>query len=99
MDAAKSPWAALAAASVLTLLAPLAPIARPGGAPNKTYRNPEFKCSVKVYDDWNQVPIEAGDKYVDLAKNSLDEMSLASPALAPGTLFIRTQTRLYRIGR
>jgi hypothetical protein len=26
-------------------------------------------------------------------------MSLASPALAPDTLFIRTQTKLYRIGR
>jgi hypothetical protein len=43
--------------------------------------------------------IEAGDKYVEVAKNSMDEMSFASPALAPDTLFLRTQTKLYRIGR
>ena len=42
--------------------------------------------------------IEAGDKYVQVAGNSLDEMSLASPALAPGAIFLRTQTKLYRIG-
>ena len=40
-----------------------------------------------------------GDKYVELAKNSMDEMSFASPALAPNTIFLRTQTKLYRIGR
>ena len=50
-------------------------------------------------EDGHTFVIEAGDKYVELAKNSLDEMSFASPALAPGTLFMRTQTRLYRIGR
>ena len=43
--------------------------------------------------------IAAGDRYLELAKNSLDEMSLASPALAPNALFLRTQTRLYRIGK
>ena len=42
--------------------------------------------------------VEAGDKCVELGKSSLDEMSLASPTLAPDALFIRTQTRLYRIG-
>jgi hypothetical protein len=31
---------------------------------------------------------------VELGESSLDEMSLASPALAPDALFIRTQTRL-----
>jgi hypothetical protein len=29
----------------------------------------------------------------------VDEMSFASPALAPNTLFLRTQTKLYRIGK
>ncbi len=42
--------------------------------------------------------IEAGDKYVEMGKSSLDEMSLATPALAPDAMFIRTQTKLYRIG-
>jgi outer membrane protein assembly factor BamB len=39
-----------------------------------------------------------GDEYQEEAKNSLDEMSLASPAVSNGMLFIRTQTRLYAIG-
>jgi len=43
--------------------------------------------------------IEAGDTYVEVAKNNLDEMSLASPALTSGAIFRRTQTRLRRIGR
>jgi hypothetical protein len=43
--------------------------------------------------------LEAGDRYVELSKNSMDEMSFASPALAANTIFLRTQTKLYRIGR
>jgi outer membrane protein assembly factor BamB len=39
------------------------------------------------------------DEYKELARNELGEMSLASPAVAADALFIRTQTRLYRIGR
>ena len=41
--------------------------------------------------------IKAGDRFEVLGKNSLDEMSLATPAIANGSLFIRTVTRLYRI--
>ena len=48
-------------------------------------------------EDGHTFVIEAGDKYVEVGKNSLDEMSLATPALAPDALFVRTQTRLYRI--
>ena len=50
-------------------------------------------------EDGHTFVIEAGDKYVELSKNSVDEMSLASPALAANTIFLRTQTKLYRIGR
>lgn len=39
----------------------------------------------------------AGDTYTELAKNTLDEMSLATPALAGPSLFLRTQTKLYRL--
>jgi outer membrane protein assembly factor BamB len=42
--------------------------------------------------------LEAGDAYKELARNDLAEMSLASPAAAGGSLYIRTETRLYRIG-
>ena len=41
--------------------------------------------------------IEAGPKYRLLGKNPLDEMTLATPAIARGSLFIRTVSTLYRI--
>ncbi len=75
--------------------------ARAGG-PGNTFSASPWAADGKVYllsEDGHTFVIEAGDKYVELARNSLDEMSLASPALAPDALFIRTQTRLYRIGR
>ena len=41
--------------------------------------------------------IRAGDAYEEIAKNSLGEMSLATPAADAESLYLRTQTRLYRI--
>ena len=41
--------------------------------------------------------LEAGDEYQELAKNSLGEMSLASPAADASGLYLRTQTKLYRV--
>jgi outer membrane protein assembly factor BamB len=75
--------------------------ARAGGAGN-TFSASPWAADGKVYflsEDGHTFVIAAGDTYVELAKNSLDEMSLASPALAPDTLFIRTQTKLYRVGK
>ena len=75
--------------------------ARAGGAGN-TFSASPWAADGKVYllsEDGHTFVIEAGDTYVELAKNSMDEMSFASPALAPNTLFLRTQTKLYRIGR
>lgn len=42
--------------------------------------------------------LQAGDGYQELARNDLGEMSLASPAIAGGSIYIRTASRLYRIG-
>jgi outer membrane protein assembly factor BamB len=42
--------------------------------------------------------LAAGDSYKEVAKNDLEEMSLASPAIAGGAIYIRTETKLYRIG-
>ena len=42
--------------------------------------------------------LESGDEYKEIAKNDLDEMSLASPAIAGGAIYIRTESKLYRIG-
>ena len=75
--------------------------ARAGGSGN-TFSASPWAADGKIYllsEDGHTFVIEAGDKYVELSKNSVDEMSLASPALAPDTIFLRTQTKLYRIGR
>jgi len=75
--------------------------ARAGGSGN-TFSASPWAADGKIYllsEDGHTFIIEAGDKYVELAKNSVDEMSFASPALAPDTIFLRTQTKLYRIGK
>jgi outer membrane protein assembly factor BamB len=41
--------------------------------------------------------IQAGPEYKLLGQNSLDEMALATPAMARGSLFIRTASKLYCI--
>jgi outer membrane protein assembly factor BamB len=75
--------------------------ARAGGSGN-TFSASPWAADGKIYllsEDGHTFILEAGDKYVELAKNSVDEMSFASPALAPDTIFLRTQTKLYRIGK
>jgi outer membrane protein assembly factor BamB len=42
--------------------------------------------------------VKAGSKFEILHTNSLGEMCMASPAMARDSLFIRTLTKLYRIG-
>lgn len=42
--------------------------------------------------------LQAGDEYKEVARNDLSEMSLASPAIAGGAIYIRTESKLYRIG-
>ena len=41
--------------------------------------------------------INPGDAYDEVAKNSLGEMTLATPAVTRDGLFVRTATALYRI--
>ncbi len=43
--------------------------------------------------------IKAGKKFVELSRNPLRERSLASYAIADGSIFIRTEKHLYRIGK
>jgi hypothetical protein len=50
-------------------------------------------------EDGETFVIQAGPQYRLLGRNSLNEMALASPAVASGSLFIRTATKLYRISR
>jgi hypothetical protein len=41
----------------------------------------------------------AGPEFKTLGKNSLGEMSMATPAVANGSVIIRTASKLYRIGQ
>jgi outer membrane protein assembly factor BamB len=46
-------------------------------------------------EDGDTFVIRAGREFKVLGRNPLDEMSMATPALAGGSLFVRTQSRLY----
>lgn len=48
-------------------------------------------------EDGDTFVIQSGPEFKVLAKNSLDEMCMATPAIARGSLIIRTATKLYRI--
>ena len=50
-------------------------------------------------EDGDTYVIEAGPDFKVLGKSSLDGMAMASPAIANGSLFIRTQHHLYRLGQ
>lgn len=43
--------------------------------------------------------IKAGPNFEVVGRNVLDEMTLATPAIAQGSVFVRTASRLYRISR
>jgi outer membrane protein assembly factor BamB len=48
-------------------------------------------------EDGETAVIEAGSTFKVLHKNNLDEMTLATPAIANGRLYMRTMTKLYCI--
>ena len=48
-------------------------------------------------EDGDTFVIKAGPEFELLGRNSLDEMSLATPAVAHGSVLIRTASKLYRI--
>lgn len=53
-----------------------------------------------ISEDGDVVVFDAlSDEYRELSKNSLGEMSLATPAIAGDSLYVRTATKLYRIAR
>ena len=49
-------------------------------------------------DDGDTYVIKAGPQFEVIRRNSLNEMTLATPAIANGSLILRTASRLYRIG-
>ena len=48
-------------------------------------------------EDGDTFVVRAGPEFEILGTNSLDEMTMATPAVDRGSLFIRTQSHLYRI--
>jgi outer membrane protein assembly factor BamB len=48
-------------------------------------------------EDGDTFVVQAGPEYRLLGKNSLNEMSLATPAVVRGSVILRTQSKLYRI--
>lgn len=50
-------------------------------------------------EDGDTFVIQAGQEYKLVGKNSLGEMCMATPAIAQGSLVIRTAARLYRISK
>ena len=49
-------------------------------------------------EDGDTFVIQAGPEFAVLGRNSLHEMSMATPAIADGSLILRTASKLYRIG-
>jgi outer membrane protein assembly factor BamB len=52
-----------------------------------------------INEDGDTYVIQAGPEFKVLGKNSLGEMTLASPAVARGSLLIRTASNLYKIAK
>ena len=50
-------------------------------------------------EDGDTHVVQAGPEFKILGKNSLDEMSLATPAVVRGSVILRTQSKLYRIAK
>jgi len=50
-------------------------------------------------EDGDTFVIQAGREYKLIGKNTLDEMCMATPAIARTSLIIRTASKLYRIGK
>jgi len=74
--------------------------ARVGGG-GQTFSSSPLASDGRIYlhsEDGDTFVLRDGDKYDEIAKNSLSEMSLATPAPIAGGLIIRTQTKLYRVG-
>jgi outer membrane protein assembly factor BamB len=73
--------------------------ARVGGV-GSTFSSSPFASDGRIYainEDGVTIVFQDGKDYVELGQNSLDEMSLATPAADASSLFIRTQTKLYRV--
>ena len=66
----------------------------------RTFSSSPLASDGRIYclsEDGETIVFEAGDAYREIARNHLDEMSLASLAADADAVYVRTQTKLYRI--
>jgi outer membrane protein assembly factor BamB len=73
--------------------------ARVGGAGN-TFSASPWAYGGKVFclsEEGDTFVLNPGDRYDEIGRNSLGEMTLATPAVTRDGLFVRTATALYRI--
>ena len=73
--------------------------ARIGGG-GHTFSSSPLASQGRIYflsEDGEAFVLRAGDKYDEIAHNSMGEMSLATPAADADSLYVRTQTKLYKI--
>ena len=69
------------------------------GTGSATFSSSPLASAGKIYllsEDGDTYVVEAGDEYREVAKNSLGEMSLATPAVDGESLYVRTATKLYQ---
>ena len=70
------------------------------GTGSATFSSSPLASAGKIYllsEDGDTYVVEAGDEYKEISKNSLGEMSLATPAADGESLYVRTATKLYRM--
>ena len=73
--------------------------ARVGGVGN-TFSASPWAAGGKIFflsEEGDTFVINPGDSYDEIARNSLGELAFASPAVTRDGLFVRTQSKLYRI--
>jgi outer membrane protein assembly factor BamB len=72
------------------------------GAGAKAFTASPWGYGGKVFclsEDGDTLVVAAGREFKLLTTNALDEMSMATPAIAGGSLFVRTQNKLYCLRR
>jgi len=71
-------------------------------APGNGFTASPWAYNGKIFllsEDGDTYVIQAGPQFKILGRNSLNEMTLATPAVVRGSLIIRTQSKLYRIAK
>jgi outer membrane protein assembly factor BamB len=73
--------------------------ARLGGV-GHTFSSSPIAAGGRIYfpdEEGVTIVLEAADEYREVSQNDLGELTLASPAVAGNAIFVRTESRLYKI--